>query len=356
MKKLLRVQFDGTMINNFTNGIGNDALQTRSVLADRFAEIGTLRFEDQPKISGMTIKINGSRRISNLKLLIFGSLEVLKDSTDLFFQAQANSLAAPHATKTFTRIHDIFPITNPEWFPHISALYFKKCFKKLSKDNIFLCNSESTKEALRKYLGKSNAAIEVLYCAISSTHNDCCNNCEGCSLNNVKEYGIAIGTVEPRKDYGTLLAAWKHKTLTETGVSLVVVGKYGWKQKKIARKMKSSQNSRIHWVSNACDGSVAKLRSKAKFFVSSSLNEGFNIAAAEACNDGLQLILSDIPVHRETHPEAIFFIPGNAIELVKAVKDVLQLGIMKLPQPAHLPYVVTRFSYDLNQILDKYGF
>jgi glycosyltransferase involved in cell wall biosynthesis len=351
-----RVLFDGTMINPHPNGIGNDSIRVKSFLADQFATVTVARFKDQSDIPGLNFKVSNRRKISNLKMLLFGQSEKVGEFDDLFFQSQVNSLATPITCQTFTRIHDLFPISNPEWFSKRSAKYFERCFKKLRKSNIFLCNSRATADSLRKYLGDERANIEVVYCALPDEKIYSCNNCQGCNLHLSSNYGVAIGTIEPRKDYDTLLMAWRDLNKINFDLKLVIIGNYGWKQRKIATRLSKDTKSKIHWLSHACDGSTARIREESKFFVSTSLDEGFNLAAAEACQSGTTLILSDIPVHRETHPEAIFFKPRESKDLVSKILELSSQGFQASHFATHPPYSQLQFNLKMKEVLSKYGY
>ncbi len=62
----------------------------------------------------------------------------------------------------------------------------------------------------------------------------------------------------------------------------------------------------------------------AKALINPSLSEGWNTAVEEAKNFGRPLILSDIPVHREQAPDAMFFQPQSAKDLASKLKLLLQ--------------------------------
>ena len=159
-------------------------------------------------------------------------------------------------------------------------------------------------------------------CVTTTLTQSQCKNCEGCleiDVNpNHNSTLLAVGTVEPRKNYEFLINFWKMYGNSIQGVErLIVIGAPGWKSKKT--QLALSRLSRAKWVKNACDGSLYYFYENASFFVSASKDEGFNLPALEArINHGMRVLLSDIPVHNEIHGKrAIYF--KNAQELYAAI-------------------------------------
>ena len=112
---------------------------------------------------------------------------------------------------------------------------------------------------------------------------------------------MALSTVEPRKDYPTILAAFEQLWSEGIGLSLVIVGKQGWNIEALAEQLRTheSYGERLFWIEQAGDGDVAHLISNATCLVQASLAEGFGLAVAEAGSKGVPLFLSDLAVFRE---------------------------------------------------------
>jgi glycosyltransferase involved in cell wall biosynthesis len=83
-----------------------------------------------------------------------------------------------------------------------------------------------------------------------------------------------------------------------------VIGAPGWKSDSTQKELSKLRDQNLFWLKNCCDGALSFFYQNSKFFVSTSINEGFNLPALEArLNFDLPLVLSDIPVHREVHGE-----------------------------------------------------
>jgi len=126
-------------------------------------------------------------------------------------------------------------------------------------------------------------------------------------------YVIAVGTIEPRKNYSGLIRAWKN-VCKSTDRKLIVVGRFGWKAKKILKKLQNTEG--LIYIYNACDYAVNQLLLKSKAFISCSLDEGFDFPSVDAALLKKPVLLSDIPVHRELHGEtATYFNPSSVEEI-----------------------------------------
>ena len=195
------------------------------------------------------------------------------------------------------RLHDLFPITHPEWFTAKASALFKISLDQLVKNRAyFLCDSRSSELELLA-LHPSARSLGVLHCYIPPfTESKECGDCLGCTFDATKKFFIAVGTIEPRKNYNFLVEL----VTSAPEIRIAVVGRPGWKSEATLSSLRNTGG--IHYLEKVCDGSLKKLYENAGAFLSPSLDEGFNIPAFEAKRFGLPLILSDIPVHREMHP------------------------------------------------------
>jgi glycosyltransferase involved in cell wall biosynthesis len=105
-----------------------------------------------------------------------------------------------------------------------------------------------------------------------------------------------------------LLESFNKMHLEDESPKLVIVGKYGWKQSKVFEDLKSLRiDAKVVYIEECCDSALKILFENASAFVSASLDEGFNIPAAEARSLGVPLILTDIAVHQEIHRGNAYF-------------------------------------------------
>jgi glycosyltransferase involved in cell wall biosynthesis len=199
--------------------------------------------------------------------------------------------------RDFIRVHDLFPLTNPEWFPLKQNLLFKRNIKHINAKTHFVANSSYTADCLLKRLQIKSNQIDVLPCKVELLSTIRCENCDGCNLELTDGFALSVGTIEPRKNYGFLIQNWMRK---EVALKLVIVGRNGWKSAKVL-KILDENKTKIIWIKRACDGSLQSLYKNCEYFISASLDEGFDLPTSEANLYGCKLILSDIPVHRKMY-------------------------------------------------------
>lgn len=118
---------------------------------------------------------------------------------------------------------------------------------------------------------------------------------------------VAVGTIEPRKNYAALAAALAH---LPPDWSVAVVGRRGWGP--IAAEWDghvAASGGRLAWHGHASDESLLALYQQSACFVSMSLAEGFNMPLVEAGSLGLPVVVSDIEIHRAVAPPWARFVP-----------------------------------------------
>jgi glycosyltransferase involved in cell wall biosynthesis len=227
--------------------------------------------------------------------------------------------------RTIIRVHDMFPVTNPEWFKKQSVIQFKVGLSSLQAGSILLANSISTLNSLKEILGSdlSKYTTSIIPCQQMPDQNlERCADCPLC-LRGIpaKNFLLAVGTIEPRKNYSRLVKAWNNSRLPKREFSLLIVGNKGWNYSNEIKQI--FESSHVYHLSNICDFQLNELYKRAAAFVSSSLNEGYNIPLDEARSKRKQLLLSKIGVHQERirQDEAMWFDPLNLDSMIDVLNS-----------------------------------
>jgi len=106
---------------------------------------------------------------------------------------------------------------------------------------------------------------------------------------------LAVGTIEPRKNYGVLLDACEQlrRELGSTAPRLVVVGKAGWMSDAVCRRLTdAASRGWLRWHHDATDAELARLYQTAAVFTYPSLYEGFGYPPFEAAYANLPMVVS----------------------------------------------------------------
>ncbi len=133
----------------------------------------------------------------------------------------------------------------------------------------------------------------------------------------LEKFGLAghpfvlwVGTLEPRKNVGTLVAGFAELARsTALPHLLVLAGPQGWlSEGLIAPEDQRSLGPRLRMVGRVDDTELRALYAAADLFTLPSRHEGFGIPTLEAMAQGTAVICSDIPALRE--------VSGGAARLV----------------------------------------
>ncbi len=125
---------------------------------------------------------------------------------------------------------------------------------------------------------------------------------------------LMVSTVEPRKGYVDAVKAFEMARKQRDDITLVIVGRRGWKYDDIAVSITGSiyYNESLFWMDDCDDSTLEVLYELSDAYVTASYYEGFGLGIIEAAHKGLPVIARDIPVHREvSYGHACYF---NSVE------------------------------------------
>jgi len=139
-------------------------------------------------------------------------------------------------------------------------------------------------------------------------------------------YVLSVGGIEPRKGSVTLLDAYARLRRSRPDAALVIAG---------GETVFDYREYRARWEARAVelgiepvvlgpveDGEMPSLVAAASAFAFPSEKEGFGLAAMEALAAGVPVVVSDLPVLRETFSGAVEFAP-DAPSLADALRRAL---------------------------------
>lgn len=134
---------------------------------------------------------------------------------------------------------------------------------------------------------------------------------------------LTTGTVEPRKNLPTLLAAVRK--LPEP-TALVIAGRRGWDTAAFDHALAAARADgvEVHVLDYVPEDDLTTLYAAATVFTYPSLYEGFGLPVLEAMQSGTAVVCSDIPSLREIGGDAVITVEPNDEETLRdAVAEVL---------------------------------
>jgi len=269
-------------------------------------------------ISFKFIKVN--QKILKLhERLGFPPIELLGFKADIFHCM--DYLIPPTLNKNIVlTIHDLafirFPEFNFDWF---IKKYSRLVRKNANISSRILASSQSTADDMHKYFEIEKNKIDMIHLAADPDFKKLRSG----ELDwKVPEkfhlrgpYLLSVGTIEPRKDFVTLIKAYSlaRKTHMDFNHKLVIAGRTGWKSEATyAAREASPYKDDIIFTGRTTDRELIQLYNQADVFVYTSLFEGFGFPPLEAMTCGLPIICSDSSSMKEVVGDAgVLIEPGD---------------------------------------------
>lgn len=268
-------------------------------------------------------------------------------------------------TIPIVRFHDAVPLLFPDTTSNLrySKLHAKGILST-AKNAIFVCNSEPVGNELLDLLPsvekrfhvipvplltegsipeKNTDAIPAIFSARKALARIMKRNARGKAegveveiesrfdpfKSDCSNYIISVSTLEPRKNYLSLIRAWeKIRYLRDKTLKLVIVGSPGWKCKTVLDAMKPHiyAGDIIH-LEKVPVYELRILYACARAFVFPTYYEGFGNTPVEAMHAGCPVIVSDIPATRWVLGDAALFCnPYDITSIADAIDQLLYSG------------------------------
>ena len=203
--------------------------------------------------------------------------------------------------KIILTIHDLafmrFPQFNFDWFIN----KYKRLVKKNSRHaKKIIAVSASTKNDIISYFNTESEKIPVIYEAADQSFKKLKSGkidkgvLEKFKI--TKKFILTVGTIEPRKNYVTLIKAFNLlKSFPECpDLQLVIAGRTGWKSEPVfAEYHDSPYKDDIILTGRLGDDDLLQLYNMAELFVFASVFEGFGLPVIEAMQCGLAVLASN---------------------------------------------------------------
>lgn len=209
-------------------------------------------------------------------------------------------------------VHDVAIFHSGAWFPQsfFRRLMTTQLFLKGLRSSKKICVvSESTKKELLEVIQLDPEKVIVTYeggdSVLDQLHQSDLVEAKQKAKLRLAQAGVTqayilwMGTVEPRKNVETVIAAWmKARAHFSRPVDLVIAGKDGWKLGPIHHALREAVaysgegDSRLHRIQSVSDEDRRDLLLGADIVALPSWHEGFGLVALEALQAGVATVVS----------------------------------------------------------------
>lgn len=208
------------------------------------------------------------------------------------------------SAKMVSIVHDIMPLTHPQFFPLSYRIFLKRYLgKSLSNSDLVITISNTSKQEIVNYFNLSEDKIKVVYNTFSRKFrklNEEELNQLQCKikLNLPKKFLLYVGVLEKRKNIDLLINLIDQLNEKLNDFSLVIAGKPGFGYSDFQDKLKI-RSEKIVILNSVDDDILLFLYNKAFAFVFPSFVEGFGLPPLEAMACGLPVLASNCNALKE---------------------------------------------------------
>ena len=243
------------------------------------------------------------------------------------YKVQLNS-ARLKGADVITTLYDLVPIRTPAFCnPGMPTVFSGWLRDALEYSTGFVCISKAVADELIVLLNgiKFPRPMKIGFWHLGADFSKRDVKVDYTAREGAPSKFLMVGTLEPRKGHSVVLAAFEK--MWEEGLSpeLTIVGKHGWNMDAFISTLENHPElgKKLFVETKVSDARLQEFYLETDALISASFAEGFGLPLVEAAHFDKPIIASDIPVFREVSKgtDASFFECGNAIDLVRAVKQ-----------------------------------
>lgn len=257
-------------------------------------------------------------------------------------------------------VYDLLPILRSDWWPAEMSEAITSWLQTITRvaDGL-ICISKATLDDLVNWLdAEQPKRIRPLRLGYFHLGADVDNSCPSTGL--PKDYEevmlylrtkptfLMVGTIEPRKGYAQVLAAFEMLWAEGQDINLVIAGKQGWMVETLIERLRQHPEvrKRLFWLNGISDEFLELIYDASSCLIAASLAEGFGLPLIEAARHKLPIIARGIPVFREVAGDFAFYFSGDEPEDVRAaVRQWMSLDEQgKAPRSDNMPWLTWQQS------------
>jgi len=259
-------------------GLGGAWARARQQLHETAARPDNVAFRNLPLTDDWM-----ARLWQRLRLPLPG--EWLTGRVDAFYSPDFVLPPLQKRTRALLTVHDLSFLRHPETFPPKLGAYLNRAVpRSVARADHILADSEATRRDLVELLAVPPGKVSTLYGGVSPRFTP--KTADGEREHLQAQYGIgarpyilAVGTVQPRKNYVRLMEACD-PLVAQRELDLVIAGRPAWLSEPIVAAAK--RRAYVHLMGFFADTDLPALYRQAEALAFPSVYEGFGFPPLEA--------------------------------------------------------------------------
>lgn len=238
------------------------------------------------------------------------------------FHTPAGQPPVLSGTPLVTTIHDVSPITHPEWFADAYvALYRVLTPLAVRASDRIITVSEFARDEIVDVYPAAAGKTTAIYNGVEPRDP---TNAEPIDSLNAGKFLLFVGSVNPRKNLSGLLRAYRlYRQQTDNPRSLVLVGP----DDDVFASTDLPTVDGVRRLGYVSESQLTWLYNRAALFVFPSLYEGFGLPILEAMSVGTPVVTSNCGAMAEVAGDAAHLVdPTDPRAIARGVQDILDDG------------------------------
>lgn len=331
----MKIGIDVSMVDHRKAGIGYYAFELAKKLAvndiNNDYYLFTHNIEVTRTLFPKGFKIIEIRKNKPNTFWIFKVVNYLKKNNFDIFVSPSNFMFGILFKNTIQVVHDISPVTYPDFFSWKARFMFKNQLKLLVKKvKVVTTISQTSKNDIIKHFGYGEK-IHITGCGLNDWVYDAPNSKTRELIKQKyklpEKYIFSLSTIEPRKNHINMIKAFKIFLKDNPDFGYVIGGKKGWFYEDIFKTVKDLNLERkVKFIGYVPDNDIATLFDMAQAFIYVSYWEGLGLPPVEAYTRGTPSVVSNTEIFKETmEDKALFAKPDNIEEIAKKIRVAVKM-------------------------------
>lgn len=264
-------------------------------------------------------------------------------------------------------IHDLIPITYPQYCDAIKTREFERLINQLpTLADAVLTNSKATKIELTCGLKKRSLftglpEVGVAYLGVDKVDKrkvmlNARDELVGFLKDNSPVF-MMVSTIEPRKNHAYLLDVFEALWHEGVAAKLLIIGRVGGDVDLLMQRFEKllQIGKEMMVLHDVTDVELDYAYRHATALVFPSFAEGFGLPIIESLSNGLPVIVSAIPAHLEIAGDLGMYVdPNTPADMIKWIKEIVKKGVEQKYVPTNFSWLTWRESANnvFAQLLD----